>query len=474
MKNKMKTVVLAVSAAGAVTSGLLPFHASAQDSISELKAQIRELDQKVRGLERKLELDREAATEKSKPATSVTGGVSGFTIRSADTNSVLKLRGYVQTDGRYFPSDHLGGTANDTFLLRRVRPIFEGTVFDKYDYRLMFDFGSGSGTASTAGNVAFVQEAYVNARLWPELQIQAGKFKEPVGLERLQSGANLLFVERGFPTQLVPNRDVGLQLHGGLFRGALSYAAGVFNGVANGGSGDLESADDDKDFAGRLFAHPFRNSHVAGLKGLGVGVAGTYGDQEGALRAFVSPGQQRFFGCRTGAGTNAASANVVADGVHWRIAPQACYYWGPLGLFGEYVISNQKVRRDDGTAAFGRIRNTAWQAAMSFFLTGEENSFKAVTPKKPFGLGEGGGWGAVEVAGRVGELDVGDDAFPVFASPTASASEAFSWGLGVNWHLNRNIKLTLNFDQTDFKGGTAGALNAKGEQVILSRAQFSF
>jgi phosphate-selective porin OprO/OprP len=469
-RQHLRKITPAVSAISVVWALLSPTQADAQESFEGLKKQVQELDQKLRVLERKLELDKEASADKAKTATAVSASANGFTIRSADTNFVLKVRGYVQADARFFPNDNSAGTANDTFLLRRVRPILEGTLFEKYDFRVMLDFGSGA--SASAANNGFVQDAYVNARLWPEFQIQAGKFKEPVGLERLQSGANLLFVERGFPTQLVPNRDVGLQLQGDLFGGALSYAAGVFNGVADGGSGDFETADDDKDVAGRIFAHPFKNTEIAPLKGLGIGVAGTYGNQEGALRTFVSPGQQRFFGYRSGVGTNAATANVVADGGHWRISPQGYYYWGPFGLFGEYVVSDQQVRRDDGTATFAKIRNTAWQVAASFILTGEENSWKALAPKKPFSL-SGGTWGAWEIAARFGQLDVDDDAFPLFANPATSATEATSWGVGLNWHLNRNLKINLNYEQTDFKGGTAPLL-AKGEKAILTRIQVAF
>src|SRR5688500_18001975 len=185
-----------------------------QDSTTSnetLLKRIEELEQQIRVINRRDEISDEAATEKAKSAVSVSAGAGGFQIRSAETNFVLKIRGYLQADSRWFIDDEgAGSTANDTFLLRRVRPIFEGTVYDKFDYRLMLDFGSGV-TANNANN-AYVQDAYVNARLWPQLQIQAGKFKEPVGLERLQSGANLLFVERAYPTQLLPNRDVGLQL----------------------------------------------------------------------------------------------------------------------------------------------------------------------------------------------------------------------------------------------------------------------
>jgi phosphate-selective porin OprO/OprP len=465
----LKRIAAAVSAISVVLALLLPVPAGAQESSEDLKRQIEELDQKLRLLEHKLELDKAASTEKAKTATSVSAGANGFAIRSADTNFVLKIRGYAQADARFYPDDHPGGTANDTFLLRRVRPILEGTLFEKYDFRLMLDFGSGA-SASTANN-GFVQEAYITARLWPELQFVAGKMKEPAGLERLQSGANLLFVERGYPTQLLPNRDVGFGMQGDLFGGALSYAAGVFNGVANGGSGDFETADDEKDAAGRIFAHPFKSTGIAPLKGLGLGVSGTYGNQEGALRTFVSPGQQRFFGYRTGVGTNAATANVVADGAHWRASPQGYYYWGPFGLFGEYAISDQHVRPFSGASIF-TLRNTAWQVAASYILTGEENSWRALDPRKPFSLSNGT-WGAWEIAARFGQLDVDDDAFPLFADPATSATEATSWGVGLNWHLNHNLKLNLNYEQTDFRGGNS-LLLLNGEKVVFARVQVAW
>src|SRR5580765_5231967 len=248
---------------------------SADDTVDSLRKQVQELDQKVRILERKSELEVEGAQTKSQTAPKLTAGAEGFSFSSADTNFVLKLRGYVQADARFYLEDHI--PANDTFLMRRVRPIFEGTVFKNYDYRIMLDFASGISSSSL--NNGFLQDAYLNAHYWPEFQIQVGKFKPPVGLERLQSGANLVFAERGLPTQLVPNRDVGLQLHGEVLGGSLYYQAGVFNGVQDGASGDSDvGTDDHKDVAARLFARPFKNTKLASLQGLGVGVAGTYGN----------------------------------------------------------------------------------------------------------------------------------------------------------------------------------------------------
>lgn len=441
------------------------------ETIVRLIKRIDELDLKVRILERNRELESEAADARSTVAASVTAGSNGFTIRSADTNFVLKLRGYLQADSRWYADDDVEG--NDTFLLRRVRPIVEGTVYEKFDYRLMLDFGANtSGSGNNSANNGMVQDAYLNARWLPQFQIQAGKFKEPVGLERLQSGANLLFIERGYPTQLVPNRDVGLQVHGELSDGKVNYALGIFNGVADGGSNDIESTDDEKDLAARVFAMPFKESSISAVKGLGFGVAATYGHREGALRGFVTPGQQRFFAYRTGAGTNAATANVMADGVHWRIVPQTYYYLGPFGIFGEYVISDQQVQRTAGTSSSVHVINTAWQVAASYFLTGEDNSFGRVQPARPFTL-HGDGWGAFELAARVGQMRTDDGAFPLLADPARSAQESTSWGVGLNWHLNPNLKLSLNYEQTEFNGGST-ALFDRGEKVVLTRAQVSF
>lgn len=65
------------------------------------------------------------------------------------------------------------------------------------------------------------------------------------------------------------------------------------------------------------------------------------------------------------------------------------------------------------------------------------------------------------------------DAFPFFADPTRAARVAESWGLGLNWYLNRNVKFQLNYEQTDFTGGGTKGERPK-ERAILSRFQVAF
>jgi phosphate-selective porin OprO/OprP len=418
-----------------------------------------ELDQKVRVLERKDELDKEQAVEKAKTSSSATASRDGFTIRSADGNFQVKIRGYVQADGRFWLDDE-ERPATDTFLLRRVRPIIEGTLYKIFDFRFMPDFGGGT----TA-----IQDAYLDARFSPRFKLRAGKFKAPVGLERLQSGTDLLFVERAHPTSLLPNRDLGVQLHGDFADGGVSYAVGIFNGVPDAGSADSDT-NDDKDLAARLFFQPF----LAGggpLKGLGFGVAATSGDQEGTaaapgLAGYRTPGQQTFFSYRS---DGTAAGTVIADGERFRLSPQGYFYKGPFGLLAEYAISRHEVRRG---ADAEELEHTAWQLAGSWVLAGGEPSFRAVNPKKVFDPAANT-WGAFELAARYSKLELDDRTFPLFANPASAAGSAESWAVGFNWYFNRNVKWYLDYERTRFEGGAASG-DREDESIVLTRFQIAF
>lgn len=458
---------------------------------------VQDFDQKVRAIERRLEVAAEEATANRLKTPIVTLGDKGLSVLTPDGNFELKLRGYLQADARLWVGDDAEDDV-DTLLFRRARPIIEGTVFKQFYYRLMPDF---------AGSAVSFQDAYAEWRQFPYAKLAVGKFKEPIGLERLASGSELAFVERGLSTNLVPNRDFGIMLNGDVLGGAVNYAAGVFNGVPDLGSIGVSDTNDDKDFGGRLFVLPFKDSYGP-LQGLGLGIAGSYGKEEGSaaspnLGSYLTPAQARFFRYRTTSATATLPAGVaggatvvtspvlasttVADGDRYRIAPQAYWYWRQFGLLGEYVESSQEVN-------FGAHRdtltNTAWQLAGSWVLTGEDASYKSVKPKVNFDP-LNGTWGAFELTARYGQLDVDDDAFSgittataagglgtAFADPRQAASEARSWGTGLNWYFNKNFKLNLNYEHTWFEGGGGGTVRSprdrETEKVVLTRVQIVY
>ena len=438
------------------------------DTIKDLKQQIDQLDQKVRDLERNRELENKAAASKTNDLPRISIGEKGFSFGSADGAFAINLKGMIQFDSRTFFEDG-GIEGNDGFLLRRARPILSGTLFRDFDFLFVPDFG---------GSSVQIFDAYFNYRYKRELQLQVGKFKSPVGLEQLQSDANVTFNERALPTDLVPNRDIGAQLHGDLFEGGVSYAVGIVNGVGDARNSNNADFEDGKEFAGRLFLQPLKKSDLPALQGLGFGAGGSYGDSStanalpattgGATAGYATDGQQQFFAYRN---------NVVASGQHWRFAPQGFYYWGPFGLLGEYIISSQEVQTNTLTRA--ELEHTAWQLTGSWVLTGEAASYNGVVPANPFNPAAGR-WGAVQLVARYAQLKIDSAAFPVFADPAVSASSADAWSVGLNWYLNRNVLVKTSFSRTTFSGGGGAGTAAPSivtrqpENVLFTRVQLAF
>jgi phosphate-selective porin OprO and OprP len=424
---------------------------AADPSAEDLRVLVEDLQQEVSILRRKLEVNEEAQAAKG-PQPIAGAGSDGFYVRSPDKSFDLRFRAYTHFDARYFTEEDDAFT--DTFIFRRVRPIVEGTLGNVVDFRIMPDF---------ANSTLVLQDAYLNLKYFPLANLQAGKFKGPFGLERLQSATAMTFVERALPTQLVPNRDLGMMLHGNWREGLIQYQLALMNGVSDGSSADVDSADG-KDVIARVFVHPFQDSTEEWLSGLGLGVAVGYGETEsGAPSVYRSQGQATFFQYATG---------TEFDGNRFRWSPQFYYYWGPFGALGEYVRSSQDYRRNGIEENFD---NDAWQIALNYVLTGENASFKGVVPREDFAPGQGK-WGAWEVAGRYHELHVDEDVFDTgFSSILTSASDAKAWGVGVNWYLNRWVKLMLDYDRTSFDGGGgADGGDRPAESVVFLRWQLSY
>ena len=423
-----------------------------------LEGRVDQLDQQIRILQRLRELAADSAATAAKSATTATASKDGFNLKSADGKYSIRFRGYLQSDGRFFPSSG-AVPATDNLLIRRARPIIEATVGRYFDFRVMPDFGGAS---------PVIFDAYWEGKFIPQFTVRAGKFKPPVGLERLQSATDIVFAERGLPTNLVPSRDVGLQVAGDIGEGRLAYQVGVFNGapdLANGGD-DLSDA---KDFAARVFVQPFKRGS---LRGLGLGLAGSAGKERGSalvtgLPAYRTPGQQTFFRYRTDSAV--PTNNVYADGTRSRLSPQGYFYTGPLGLLAEYVLSRNEVTRAGTTV---ELEHTAWQAEGSYFLTGEKAGFRSPAPKRPFDLKDGG-WGAFELVARYGAIVADEAAFPTFANPASSARKAAAWGVGLNWHFSRAVKVAVNYERTTFTGGAATG-DREPEHALITRFQTSF
>lgn len=388
--------------------------------------------------------------EKSKPP--VSAGSDGLWFSTADGADTLHVHGYAQADDRMF-SSNLHGEGLDTFLFRRIRPLFEGTIFNSVDYRFMPDFGQSNPQ---------IQEAYMEWRTFSFAKLRVGKFKEPVGLEALRSDRDLTFAERSLASDLVPLRYLGAQLGGSIFSNSIAYEVGYFNGSNDGSNGNFQWVHDNE-VAARLFLQPFATTDIGLLRQLGFGMAGSSATQYGNIAGLKTVGQSTFF---------KYSSKTLANGQHNRISPQAYYYAGPLGLMGEYTLSSQDVINKKKTAD---VRNEAWQVAGSVMLTGEENSYAGIRPRNSFEPTRGfRHLGAVELAVRYSQVRIDGDVFPFFASPKTAAQQAQERAIGLNWYLNRFVKLTADYEHTTFKMSSSSVAPLHSEDVLMSRVQLAF
>jgi phosphate-selective porin OprO/OprP len=441
-------------------------------------ARIDEIDQAARIALRKHELLDEEAAKRAKEAPKLGVGEQRFLIELPDKSYVLKFHALVQADGRFFVhNDAL--QANDTFLIRRFRPSLDGTLFSIADFKLVPEL---------AGTVQ-VLDAYVDMHPREWLRLRVGKFKVPIGLERLQSDADLPLIERGLDQNLSSTRDIGVQLWGDIAGGIVHYAIGIFNGDP-----DTTSADNDidhaKDIAARLFFRPFKTDSLRDFGNLGVGIAVESGNRKGRLPtataaaqtglvpSFRTSGQSSFFQYQAPATDTTGALTTFTHERTTRVNPQLYYYYGPFGLLAEYLWVKQGVQRGSATA---ELTQQGAHATLSYTIGGTDG-YEGATPEHNFEPAKGQ-WGALQLAARYGWVGFDDATFPVYANPVASVRSAQAFAGGVNWILQRSVRFAVNYEQVLFEGGAGTAASGMNpavvadrltEYLLLGRAQVNF
>lgn len=436
----------------------LQLSSTAALATEDISARISKLEQELAILKRQAELDREEAARKAEttPTVKLTG--KALEVESADKNFTMQIRGMLQVDGRVGIDDK-NDTTTDQMVVRRARPIIQGTVHKNYAFYLMPDFGNGQNRLT---------DAYVEAKYLPEISLRAGKFKPSVGLEELQPDSAGVLTDRGVVSNLVSNRDVGVQVYGNVLDKTVEYQAGLLNGTVDGGNSDT-AAGDSKEVAIRLFSTPFANSDNLNLQGFGVGVGGTYSNRDGTnsnteLDTYETQAQATFFRYRTG--TN----NVYAKGTHSRIVPQAYYYLNSFGILAEYAYTSQDVQLQSDKAT---LHHKAWGFTSTYALTGENASYTGLKPATNFDYAKGT-WGAFELAARYGQLTFDDKSFPIYADPSISASKETEHEIGINWYLSENVRLMFDYDFIIFEGGATSNGDRPNEQTLFVRSQYVF
>jgi phosphate-selective porin len=407
----------------------------------------------------------------------LTAGWNGehFFIKSADGQFSISPYGYLDTDYRAYKGD---GAPSDTFLIRRARFGFQGNYGSHFDFAILTDANSTTG--------AIVRDAYLNVRIRPEIQFQAGQFKEPFAQETGIGATNLDFVERGFQSLLYPStntafRSPGAAIHGDIDGGVVQYWAGAFNGRG----GVTANASNEPDFVGRLRFYLWRKSKNEWLRQLAFG---------------GSIDHSRSVGINNDLSFNAALPNAAytffpqlrINGPVERYEGEFTYLHGPFAIRGEYVQMQQQRyavgSETPGGLGFLTIPGVgakAWNIGATYLLTGEKRPENG-TPKVRRPLlgpdtpgGKGRGFGAWEVALRFTGIQA--------KAPGEIISNPFTPGLvptydyhtdeitlGLNWYPNYWVKYMVNVAIDQLKDPSATGQVPQNFVVVLQRLQFRF
>ena len=419
----------------------------------------------------------QTAASAPKKEAPLTAGWNGehFFIRSADGQFSISPYGYVDSDYRAYKGD---GAPADTFVLRRARFGFQGHYGSHFDFALLTD------AASTSGSV--VRDVYLNVRIRSEFQFQAGQFKTPFAQESGTGATNLDFVERGFTALLYPSaasafRSPGIALHGDIDGGVLQYWVGAFNGK---GYAQVNTTNQ-PEVIGRLRLYPWRKTNSSWLKALALGGSidrsrsrGLSGDQ--SFNGTIPGGAYDFF----------PTFNI--NGPIQRYNGEFTYIKSALALRGEFDQLNMS-RNNTGSEQVGglgfvslpSIIAKAWNISTTYLLTGEsqpENGTPRVRhplfgPDTPGGKGRG--WGAFGVGvrymgihGNEPGADLLDYYTPGFVPTYNYHTDEITMGL--SWYPNYWVKYQVNLgiDQLKYPS-TIGAV-PQNYYVVLQQLQFRF
>jgi phosphate-selective porin OprO/OprP len=362
--------------------------------------------------------------------------------------------------------------------LRQARFGFQGNYGSHFDFAILVD------AAATAGSV--VRDVYLNVRVKPEFQVQAGQFKAPFAQETGIGDTSLDFVERGFQSILYPSaasayRSPGVAIHGDISGGVMQYWVGAFNGKGYA----LANTTNQPEVIGRLRFYPWRKTKNEWFKQFAFGGSvdfarsrGLSGDQ--SFNGTLPDGAYNFF------------PQFAINGDIQRYNGEFTYLKGPFSLRGEYDQLDMD-RTNVGTLQAGwlgfmslpTIRAKAWDVSTTYLLTGEkrpENGTPRV--KSPtFGPdtpgGQGRGWGAWELAFRFTGLQANEPGAGFQNNITDGYVSTFNnhtneYTVGLNWYPNYWVKYVFNLGIDQLKEPSVIGQEPQNFYVVTQRLQFRF
>jgi phosphate-selective porin OprO/OprP len=304
----------------------------------------------------------------------------------------------------------------------------EGRVLDVVEFEIERD---------VIGNDPW-RDVFVNVAPFRAAEVKAGQFRVPFSLDEQTGSASRDFVYRSLAArQLAPGRDVGVMLHGRVAR-RVGYQIGLFREDGrNARPGSDARVSGERTLAARLVVQPWRGRDGM-LEDLQVGVAGTDSDVplgQPALRA------------ETVLGVVVDTPGTFVQGPRRRAGVELRWRPGPFSLKSEYMrVTTAREGQGLDDEDLSPLLAAGWYVSGTWALTGERKADGLTRPRRPL---HAGGPGAIELAMRLEGVSfrsvatgAGASTSPRAAIVPAVTNRAAT--VGVNWYVNRYIKLQAN------------------------------
>jgi len=339
----------------------------------------------------------------------------------------LRLQGDLRGSEASIVEDGEGASID----VARRRIGIDGEILNIFDYQVESELGDEDDPW---------RDVYVNYKQFKFAELQAGKFKVPFSLDENTSATNLDFVYRSrIGALLAPGRDRGVMAHGRLLdRGILRYELGWFaEDGSNGRSKSTDRVHGESTWAGRALVQPFRSTKSP-LSDLAVGLAFTRSD----LPAGVT-------GIRGRTDFDAAfwRPTPFVNGTRRRFGFEGRWRPGPFSVKSEYIrLQDERLGQGVDDSNLAPFVASGWYVSGTWAVTGEQKAEGLDSPRRPLFQG---GFGAVELAVRVERIRFGSVSGDPLASDSPRADVILgnaerAWTFGVNWYVNRWIKIQTN------------------------------
>ncbi len=365
-------------------------------------------------------------------------------LRLDSKNVKMKIGGRIQIDHYFVDDDDYvarGGVGGDAAFesgvhLRRMRLYNAGTLYGHVEWKLQMDFADPNDPGLADGYIGLVNMDDCLGCLMPNIRV--GHFKPAIGLEQLTSSKYTTFIERSSVTNtFAPGRRYAVMAHDVFRGGQLGYRASYFSSDTSfDDDGELEF-DNGYGVAARIWYTPWYDCECS-CRRLHIGV-GAYTLEDITSVSFQDDGL-----IRTGTDPNLISTGALAaDGAFvWNV--ELALVYGPWSIQAEYFSA------DVDTTVGSDPTFTGWYVQASYWLTGECRSYKKgvfsrTSPCCNFLDNDCCCMGGFELAARYETIDLVDGA--------VNGGEMTNWVIGLNWHLNPNARIQLNYMNVGVENG---------------------